>query len=171
MTEELEGTGLLDPRIHVLTARVRDSALDSAVIRFANTADHPSHGPVKMDLHAFFSGMQMMQWKAESLAVSYRNVTEESEPTPEQELWGLNQVTLPSRSVQTLTALFESAQPFDHAPFLDGDLFSSREETEATDIEGKPKRHGPYKANVPHERADPSWLHSQSLSGVTGDAQ
>lgn len=167
---EVEGTGLLDPRIHVLTARVRDSALDSAVIRFANTADHPSHGSVKMDLHAFFAGMRMMQWKAESLAISYRNVTEESEPTPEQELWGLNQVTLPSRSVQTLTALFESAQPFDHAPFLDGDLFSSRAETEATDIEGKPKRHGPYKANIPHEKADPSWLHSQSLSGVTGDA-
>ena len=124
-----------------------------------------------MDLKAFFTGMQMTQWKAESLAVSYKNSTEESESTPEHELWGLNQVALPTRSVQTLTALFQSAQPFDHPTLMDGELVRPREEREATDIDGNSRRHGPFRSNVPHDKqADPAWLHSQTLSGVTGES-
>ena len=38
--------------------------------------------------------MQLMQWKAESLALSYKNATADDETTPEQEIWQENQVSL-----------------------------------------------------------------------------
>jgi len=155
--DEDEGTGLIDPRIHVLTARVRDGNLDSAVIRFVNTAE--PHASVKMDLGSFFGGLQLHQWKAQSLALSFVNKSAE-ESNPDFEMWGLKHVVIPGRSVQTLTALFESAQPFEHSDYVEPS--PDKDRNTPRDINGNIRKKD-YKTNPD---ADHDWLQSQTLAGV-----
>jgi len=151
---EQGGTGLLDPRIHVLTAQVRDATLDSAVIRFVNTAE--ASASIKLDLQSFFKGMKLNQWKPESLALSFRNDTD-SEEEEEEELWSGEHAVLSGRTVQTFSALFDSAQPFDYTEWEDEDFEDQRDVP--TDVSGEKIRD--YKPNL---NADRAWLQSRSLS-------
>ena len=112
-----------------------------------------------MDLGSFFGGLQLHQWKAQSLALSYTNKSAE-EANPEFELWGLKHVVIPGRSVQTLTALFESAQPFEHSEYVEPSPDRNRDVPR--DINGNIRK----KDHKPNPKSDHEWLKAQTLAGV-----
>lgn len=149
---DTSGSGLLDHRMHVLTARVRDHTLDSAVVRLVNTA---SAEGVSVNLASFFSGMKLQDWKEETLALSYaKQKAEDSTATPTPS----RHIVIPGQSVKTFTAMFHNAQPMDHV---------AESMLPAIDAPDKlPDGHGGLSgdASTAGIKADEAWLKGQSLS-------
>jgi len=177
--------GLLQQRVHVMSAHIRDDALDSAVLRFVNLHDHSD---ARIALREFCQKMRLVSWKVEPLALSFRNSSVSNlnnDDMDETLVENQNYAIIHSRSALTFSAQLQSAQPFDHPLHDDEDQDGLKNQNHPRDIEGRirgdsssemsaesTRQFGPDTANsnaedwahsLPSED-DRKWLHSMSLS-------